>query len=283
MPVDLLERNLIHAAEAVAGADAVLITAGAGMGVDSGLPDFRGREGFWKAYPPIAKMGMDFADMANPHWFAHEPDFAWAFYGHRLDLYRKTEPHSGFARLLALGESKPGGYYVFTSNVDGQFQKAGFSENRIEECHGSIHYLQCTKPCAHETWPADAVKLDIDMDRFRATSPLPRCPHCREVARPNIMLFGDWTWIGTRYNTQSRRMHRWLEGLERARHSLVVLEFGAGKAVPTVRRTSEAAARGARGVLVRVNPRDHDVPKGPHVSIPLGSAEAMERIIELLD
>ena len=44
-------KNLVNEAEAV------LITAGAGIGVDSGLPDFRGNEGFWKAYPPIAKLG----------------------------------------------------------------------------------------------------------------------------------------------------------------------------------------------------------------------------------
>ena len=48
-----LERNLATAAEAVRCADALLIGAGAGMGVDSGLPDFRGPEGFWKAYPPF--------------------------------------------------------------------------------------------------------------------------------------------------------------------------------------------------------------------------------------
>ncbi len=51
-------------------AEAVLITAGAGMGVDSGLPDFRGNKGFWRAYPPIAKLGLSFSDMANPHWLS---------------------------------------------------------------------------------------------------------------------------------------------------------------------------------------------------------------------
>ena len=50
-------------------ADAIFITAGAGMGVDSGLPDFRGNEGFWKAYPVIRDFGYSFVDMANPKWF----------------------------------------------------------------------------------------------------------------------------------------------------------------------------------------------------------------------
>ena len=45
--------TILRAKEIVANAEAVIITAGAGMGVDSGLPDFRGDLGFWKAYPPL--------------------------------------------------------------------------------------------------------------------------------------------------------------------------------------------------------------------------------------
>jgi NAD-dependent SIR2 family protein deacetylase len=50
-----LEQELRRAAEATRSAQALLIAAGAGMGVDSGLPDFRGPEGFWKAYPPFSR------------------------------------------------------------------------------------------------------------------------------------------------------------------------------------------------------------------------------------
>ena len=98
------------------------------MGVDSGLPDFRGAQGFWRAYPAIAKLGLSFAEMANPAWFSENPHLAWAFYGHRLNLYRQTTPHQGFSQLLEIGSSKAHGYFVFTSNVDGQFQRAGFAQ-----------------------------------------------------------------------------------------------------------------------------------------------------------
>jgi len=60
-----------NAAEAVNTAQALLITAGAGMGVDSGLPDFRGKDGFWRAYPIIAKLGLSFHQMANPEWLTN--------------------------------------------------------------------------------------------------------------------------------------------------------------------------------------------------------------------
>src|SRR5205807_8052746 len=95
-----LEARIRAAADAVRGADALLITAGAGMGVDSGLPDFRGPEGFWKAYPPYRELGLRFQQLANPQHFAVDPHLAWGFYGHRLNLYRSAKPHDGYRILL---------------------------------------------------------------------------------------------------------------------------------------------------------------------------------------
>jgi len=82
------ETLITQAADVIRNAEALLVCAGAGIGVDSGLPDFRGNEGFWKAYPPFAKLGLNFIDMANPEWFSQDPELAWGFYGHRLNLYR---------------------------------------------------------------------------------------------------------------------------------------------------------------------------------------------------
>ena len=84
-----------RAADLIANAEALLITAGAGMGVDSGLPDFRSARGFWRAYPPLEKLALSFEEMAQPRWFAEKPKMAWAWYGHRLQLYRDTKPHAG--------------------------------------------------------------------------------------------------------------------------------------------------------------------------------------------
>ncbi|MFW5967647.1 MAG: NAD-dependent deacetylase, partial [Persicimonas sp.] len=91
----MADKRLEEAADAIDSADAIFVGAGAGMGVDSGLPDFRGKEGFWRAYPPLRDLGINFADMANPAWFERDPELAWGFYGHRLQLYRDTRPHGG--------------------------------------------------------------------------------------------------------------------------------------------------------------------------------------------
>jgi NAD-dependent SIR2 family protein deacetylase len=133
--------DLQQAAAWLRAADGLLITAGAGMGIDSGLPDFRGPGGFWAAYPALGRARIAFESIANPAAFASDPALAWGFYGHRLDLYRRTEPHAGFRLLLGMAAEKPHGAWVFTSNVDGQFAKAGFAAGRICEIHGSIHHL----------------------------------------------------------------------------------------------------------------------------------------------
>jgi len=259
-------------------ADAILITAGAGMGVDSGLPDFRGVEGFWRAYPVIKDLGLRFEEMANPRWFEDEPTLAWAFYGHRLNLYRETTPHDGFYKLLELGKNKKGGYFVFTSNVDGQFQKAGFDENRITEVHGSINHFQCTQNCTNHIWKDDGTYIEIDPETFRAVSELPTCINCGAIARPNILMFGDWNWISDRTDIQSNRLQNWLDSVSQNSYKLVILEFGAGLAVPTIRYFGENIASRYDATLIRVNPRDSEVPHN-QISLSMRAKEAIEKLI----
>jgi NAD-dependent SIR2 family protein deacetylase len=264
---------------AIHHADALLITAGAGMGVDSGLPDFRGDRGFWNAYPHIARLGISFSEMASPTWFEHDPELAWAFYGHRLDLYRTTEPHQGFAKLLSLCRQKQGGYFVFTSNVDGQFQKAGFEHNRVIECHGSIHHFQCSEPCSDSIWSAAEENVTLDNHSFRAKMPLPACIHCGAIARPNILMFGDWNWNRQRTDEQYHRYEHWMKNLRVNKLKLGVIEIGAGKGIATVRMFSERVASMAGATLIRINPRDFEVPHG-HISLPMGSTEGIKIIME---
>jgi len=274
-----LKEDIKKAALALKNADAVLITAGAGIGVDSGLPDFRGNKGFWKAYPPIAKLGLSFVEMASPRWFHSDPKLAWAFYGHRLNLYRKTEPHKGFTQLLEIAEQKIGGYFVFTSNVDGQFQKAGYRKDLILECHGSIHHLQCSNVCSHKIWDANRTEIEINEDTFKAEEPLPKCEDCGMITRPNILMFGDWDWLPHRTDEQSERMRTWLKRVYDEKMNLVVVEMGAGESVPTVRMKSEHVVQLHCGTLIRINPRDYLVPP-QHIGIPLGGAEGIKQIFE---
>lgn len=273
-----MREAIARAAAIIADADALVIAAGAGIGVDSGLPDFRGNAGFWKAYPALADAGIAFMDIAAPAAFHAEPRRAWGFYGHRLALYRRTVPHAGFGMLWSWAQARPHGGFVFTSNVDGHFQRAGFDPLRIDECHGSIHHLQCLGPCAELTWPAGALAPAVDAARCDWLGALPRCPHCGGLARPNILMFHDGGWIGARHEQQALRRQRWLEGVRRP----AVIEIGAGLNLPTVRRFAQRVALQHGGSIIRINPHDHQVGALPGVGIAAGALAALGAIDALL-
>lgn len=294
-----LEAALLQARDAVREAEALVVAAGAGMGVDSGLPDFRGPEGFWRAYPAYKKLGKSFEEMANPRWFSVDPEVAWGFYGHRMNLYRKTVPHAGFGILKKWAERMRHGAFVFTSNVDGQFQTAGFDGERILECHGTLRTAQCTRECGAGIFSAEGFSVEVDLETFRAKGKLPECPKCGALARPNVLMFGDFGWESGLADTQEKRLEEWLSRCVKESAKLVIVEMGAGTGVPTVRHFSERTARGLSAPLVRINLREPHwgtwaayssaastaasvEPPHRHIGVPMGALAALTAIDQLL-
>jgi NAD-dependent SIR2 family protein deacetylase len=275
------KETLQRAAQLLRVADALIITAGAGMGVDSGLPDFRGDEGFWNAYPAYRHLGLAFSDMANPRWFEDNPALAWGFYGHRLNLYRSTQPHAGFDVLRRFANKMRHGAFVFTSNVDGAFQKAGFDPDRVMECHGSIHHVQCTKGCGVGILDATGIRVNVDPQTFEAQGPLPKCPRCGELLRPNILMFGDPMWNYTRADSQEERMMEWTRDLVDHNAAVVVLEVGAGTHIPSVRARSSSLSNRLNAPLIRINTRDPEGLPGT-LSVPMAAKEALVELEILL-
>jgi NAD-dependent SIR2 family protein deacetylase len=273
---DALDDTIERAARLIEQADALVVAAGAGMGVDSGLPDFRGNQGFWNAYPALGRRELDFAQVASPSTFDTDPRLAWGFYGHRLTLYRETVPHAGFGILREWAARMPRGAFVFTSNVDGQFQRAGYARDAIQECHGSIHWLQCSSPCCDEIWSAEDLQPDVDTDACKWKCALPTCPRCGELARPNILMFGDPAWLEGRADRQQEQLAAWLARVQRP----VVVELGAGTGIPTVRHFSQRVVRAHGGRLVRINVRESEVPTPLDVGLPVGALEGLRRIAQ---
>lgn len=274
-----LPADFDRAAGLLQQADGLVIAAGAGLGIDSGLPDFRGNEGFWRAYPALGAARLDFTEAASPATFRRDPALAWGFYGHRLALYRRTVPHAGFALLRQWAQALPHGAFVFTSNVDGQFQRAGFEADALHECHGSIHWLQCLRPCSDAVWPADVLDPDIDAAACRWRGALPACPRCGGLARPNILMFGDGAWLAARYEAQAARLARWLDEVRRP----LVVEIGAGTAVPSVRHFGRAVLQRHAGArLLRINPREPQVARALDLGLAAGALAALQGIAAAL-
>lgn len=269
-----MELPVEHAADLISQADLLVIAAGAGIGVDSGLPDFRGDDGFWNAYPALGKAGLRFVEIANPKAFKRSPRLAWGFYGHRLGLYRQTQPHAGFGILSRWLSRAPRGGVVFTSNVDGQFQVAGFRTDVVAECHGSIHHLQCSKPCGPAIWPADDLAVEVDTEACEWLGALPTCPHCGALARPNILMFGDGEWIEHRTDEQCRQVEERLAAAERP----AVVEIGAGTHIATVRQFGHQVVTRYGGRMVRINPREANVALRLDVGLETGALAGLTEI-----
>jgi NAD-dependent SIR2 family protein deacetylase len=192
-----------------------------------------------------------------------------------MELYRRTVPHTGFAILRGWVRRMRQGAFVFTSNVDGHFERAGFAPEQIVEVHGSFEGMQCTNECGIEIFPGRSIEVGIDPETMRAVGRLPECPSCGALARPNILMFGDFEWHSTRTDAQIGRMNSWLRQLDGAK--LAIVECGAGQGVPTVRLKCERIAREYGGTLIRINTREPAVSAG-HISVPNGALHALQAI-----
>ena len=150
---------------------------------------------------------------------------------------------------------------MFTSNVDGQFQKAGFG-HAVLECHGSIHHLQPLHPRdGSELLDASGFELpEVDPQTLRLPAESVPRDATGSVLRPNILMFNDWGWDSSRTDSQQRPHGQWLRDLQASGSPAVVIECGAGTAIPTVRQTSECVAHLLGCPLIRINPRESQVP-----------------------
>ena len=149
-----------------------VVLTGAGVSTESGIPDFRSATGIWAEVDPF--------EVASLRAFHADPARVWTFYRERIGLLRHAEPN---AAHFAIAELERRGLVqaVITQNIDTLHSRAGSED--VVEVHGSIRSAQCLA-CLW-TEPADAVLAQLE------SSPVPTCPHCGEVLKPGVVLFGD--------------------------------------------------------------------------------------------
>lgn len=118
---------------------------------------------------------------------------------------------------------------------------------------------------------------------------IPKCPSCGSVARPVVLMFGDYECLPNRERVHDANFESWQEETKEKSRKMVVIEIGAGVAIPTVRDQSEEISRKMGASVIRINPEHPNVPPEsvspsvPHVSIPLGALEALDLIWEFLE
>jgi len=146
----------------------IVVSTGAGVSTESGVPAFRGPGGLWNDFKP--------EDLATPEAFARDPRKVWEWYDWRRQLLKDIQPAAGHSALVEL-ESMAPRFFLFTQNIDGLHQKAG--SKRVYELHGNIWNVRCTKE----------KKVYLLIENPLKELP-PRC-QCGALLRPDVVWFGE--------------------------------------------------------------------------------------------
>lgn len=243
----------------ITSADGVIILAGAGMGVDAGIPDFRGNTGLWTAEKE------NFIKFATADSFFIRPLEAWNFYITRLINYSKFDPHRGYYALRQLGKDM----FVVTSNVDGHFERSGWDIDHIYEIHGNLKWIQCSRRCCDDMQPMPQFSKELSNIKEA-----PHCPRCGAVSRPVVMMFEDAWFVGNHAIEQSHRYIKWAEN----KKNIIGIEIGAGTAVPSIRMFGEQHTR----ALIRINPYDHKIYRRTDMAIPESAVKGIDIIVDMM-
>ena len=185
-PAGHLEQDIGRLREALAGADAVVIGAGAGLSAAAGF-DYGGAR-FYRYFSDFAaKYGI--RDMYSGGFFPFpSPEEYWAWWSRFIFVNRYMDPPEPvYQRLLALVQDKD--YFVITTNVDHCFQKAGFAKERLFYTQGDYGLFQCSEPCRQETYENEAVVREMverQKDMRVPAELIPRCPRCGRPMVPNL-------------------------------------------------------------------------------------------------
>ncbi len=215
----------------IESADAIVIGAGAGLSTAAGFAysGARFEENFADF---IAKYG--FTDMYSGGFYPFEtPEEHWAYWSRYIFINRYTDVDNGVYRgLRELMEGKD--YFVLTTNVDHQFQKAGFDKHRLFYTQGDYGLFQCSEPCCQQTFDNEEVvrKMYAEQADMRIpTELIPRCPNCGKPMTMNLRADDTfvqdegWYRASERYSDFLRRH----EGLH-----VLFLELGVGLNTPAI-------------------------------------------------
>jgi NAD-dependent deacetylase len=221
----------------------VLWLTGAGVSAESGIPTFRGKDGYWR----IGSQSYQAQEMATWQAFQEIPDEVWAWYLYRRGVCRAAEPNAAHRALVRAEQRSGDTFLLVTQNVDGLHLRAGNTLDRTYQIHGNIDFMRCSRECL----PAPILipkEIDVAWEKGRQLSDHERsllsCPSCGARGRPHVLWF-DETYDETNFRFQS--------SIEAARTASLVIVIGSTGATSLPIHIATIAAQ--RGVpLLVVNP-----------------------------
>jgi NAD-dependent SIR2 family protein deacetylase len=173
----------------------VLVITGAGVSAESGIPTFRGKDGYWR--------NLDPAKLATPEAFAKNPGLVWEWYRERRQRIRNAQPNAAHEAIAKLAEHTDE-FLLVTQNVDDLHMRGGLPKEKMVQIHGDIFVTRCSR-CdfsyagrGGSPEPPGARAVQSESGRLRSIAPtsendvdLPRCPECTALMRPGVVWFGE--------------------------------------------------------------------------------------------
>ena len=169
----------------------LIVLTGAGISAESGIPTFRGEEGYWtvgsQVYHP--------QQMATWAAFQRMPIDVWQWYLYRRTICRRALPNPAHRALARLERALGDRFRLVTQNVDGLHLRAGNSLERTYQIHGNIDFMRCAQECTIACYPLPESLGEVDCEHKQALSDAQVqalcCPACGGLARPHVLWFDE--------------------------------------------------------------------------------------------
>lgn len=223
----------------------VIVLTGAGISAESGIPTFRGPEGYWTVGSHVYQP----QELATWSMFQRNPEAIWAWYLYRHAVCNRAEPNKGHLALVDLERHFQDRFLLITQNVDGLHRRAGTSDDRLYEIHGNIRYMRCSKQCGA---PLTSIPDELS-DKARG-EPLTsdeaahlHCIQCGAWTRPHVLWFDEY------YDEEHFRFH---SSLERAAACSLLIIVGTSGATNLPMQIAITATR-AGATLIDINPDEN--------------------------
>jgi NAD-dependent deacetylase len=158
----------------------ILVLTGAGVSAESGIPTFRGKDGYWR--------NLDPAKLATPEAFAKNPGLVWEWYRERRQRIRSVQPNPAHKAIAKLAQHAHE-FLLVTQNVDDLHARAGSPKEKMVQIHGDIFVTRCSR-C---DFGSDELEQEYEQEQEqeRRDANLPRCPRCEGLMRPGVVWFGE--------------------------------------------------------------------------------------------
>ena len=167
----------------------IIALTGAGISAESGIPTFRGKDGYWT----VGSREYRAQELATHAAFTRMPWEVWAWYLYRRMVCQRAQPNPAHHALVELDAAFPDRFALITQNVDGLHHRAGSPTARTFPIHGDCGRMRCAAECSPDSWPIPAAVPDVDKGEAvpEAAQRLLVCAECGGIARPHVLWFDE--------------------------------------------------------------------------------------------